>query len=191
MKTSLGFRRTVILAGIAGAILLSVVVVQAKGPAVTNQNTPTSHPNLLEANRMAASAYGSMMAAKANNEFDAAGHAQNAMNYLTQAKSELRAIPMSAVGSQAAVSNAPSSAHKNLGMAQILTNAMYSSLVAAKANNEFDAAGHAQNAMNYAAQVVAEMDASALYINTNQNSGPPHPKLTPVPTTRKPTPLPK
>ena len=80
--------RNVILAVIAGALMLSVSVVFAGEP-VLNVSQKL-HPNIAAAQRLSRQAYDKIVAAQKANEYDLEGHAQKAKELLDKVNEELK-----------------------------------------------------------------------------------------------------
>ena len=80
--------RNVILAVIAGALMLSGSVVFAGEP-VLNVSQKL-HPNIAAAQRLSRQAYDKIVAAQKANEYDLEGHAQKAKELLDKVNEELK-----------------------------------------------------------------------------------------------------
>jgi len=77
-----------IIAGVLGGVLIAATTFAQRPPENVN---PKRHPNLAAAQRLVDQAFNRITAAQQANEWDLAGHAQKAKEFLDQANRELKA----------------------------------------------------------------------------------------------------
>lgn len=83
--------RTWVGGALLGLSLATAGITIAQGPPQRNVS-PTRHPNIAAAQRLADQAYDKIVAAQQANEWDMGGHAQKAKKLLDQANRELEAV---------------------------------------------------------------------------------------------------
>jgi hypothetical protein len=86
--------RKTVLGSVVGVGLLAGSAIIAQAPA--RNVSPARHPNIAAAQRLTEQAYGKVVAAQADNEWDMDGHAQKAKDLLDQANNELKAAAQAA-----------------------------------------------------------------------------------------------